>query len=191
VTVADTAKFSVGAASRNKLLRLLVNGKGLDDAAVECGLPDSVAHQVASDAGWPNLAKVDVERRKPFRGVEVPAPRASEPEAPADPPESEPVVEDHPAVERALSLARLVRDKDPDQIARLTGAWSPVELLETALALAAMVPLGVEPEVALLWLDRPAGEWPPPVVAVEAGRWDAGARDRTALAGVEERARRG
>lgn len=185
MTVAETAQISVNPATRAKLLRLLANGKGLDDAAVEAGLPDTVAHAVAVDAGWPNLARVDEVRRAGFKAVEVPAPR--EPEPPAEP---EPV-EDHPAVERALKLARLVREKDHAKVARFAGAWSGPELLDVALALASLLPCPVDPEAALAWLDLPAGEWPEGVLVVEVARWEAGCRDATAVAARVERDRRG
>lgn len=185
MTVAETAQISVNPATRAKLLRLLANGKGLDDAAVEAGLPDTVAHAVAVDAGWPNLARVDEVRRAGFKAVEVPAPR--EPEPPAEP---EPV-EDHPAVERALKLARLVREKDHAKVARFAGAWSGPELLEVCLALASLLPCPVDPDVSLAWLDLPPEEWPEEALRFEAARYGLGCRDRTASEAHQEWERRG
>jgi hypothetical protein len=187
LTVADTATITVSPSTRAKLLRLLVMGKGLDDAAVDCGLPDTVAYAVASGAGWPNLARVGEVLGRPVGAVEVPAPREPEP----DPEPAELAVEDHPAVERALSLARLVREKDADAVARLTGGWSQADLLDVCLALASLLPAPLDPEVALAWLDLPAREWPVAVLRVEVARWGAGCRDRTASEAWVEWERRG
>lgn len=163
-TVGEAAAVSVSAASRAKLLRLLCNGRGLDDAALEAGLPDVLAHAVAVGAGWPDLVRVDVERRKPFRAVEVPAPRpAVEDEAPAveeqpAAPAPGPGPEDHPAAVRALQLHQAVHARDQDRMGALGGSWTVLEVWETCVALAAMVPAGVDPEAALAWLDHPEEE---------------------------------
>jgi hypothetical protein len=156
---------------------------------VDCGLPDTVAHAVASGAGWPNLARVGEVLGRPVGAVEVPAPREPEPdrEPPAD--EPEPVVEDHPAVERVRALTAALRDRDTDAVAALAGAWTLLETFEVACLAAVLArgDLGQGLEV----LDLPAGEWSAETVAGEAARWDAGDRDATAEAGRVERERRG
>jgi hypothetical protein len=188
LTVADTATITVSPSTRAKLLRLLVMGKGLDDAAVDCGLPDTVAHAVASGAGWPNLARVGEVLGRPVGAVEVPVPREPEPDPePAEP--AEPGGEDHPAVERVRALTGALRDRDTDAVAALAGAWTPLETFEVA-CLAAVLARG-DLGQALEVLDLPAGEWSAETVAGEAARWDAGDRDATAEAGRVERDRRG
>jgi hypothetical protein len=108
-------------------------------------------------------------------------------------PAAEPVPEpvgDHPAVAHALALAGAVRTRDPDQVAPILAALSTPELADAALALAAMVPPGIDPADALAWLDLPARQWPDAVLAVEHQRWTAGARDATALDAHTEHTRR-
>lgn len=111
----------------------------------------------------------------------LPGPRALPPAA-AEP--------DHPAVATALELARTVRTRDPDTVAHLLGVLTTPELAETALALAAMLRPGTDPDEALAWLDLPAREWPGDVLAAEYGRWIAGDRDATAQDAHDEHARR-
>lgn len=175
----ETTVPEVDPEARIRLLRSLAHGRKWTAARAASRLREDVAQGVAAEAGWPDVRKV----REAWMSSLMPAPRAgdAEPEAP----------EDHQAVERALALARTVRSRHHERVARLTGRWSHADLLEVALALASMLPAPLDPEVALAWLDLPAEEWPEPVLVVEVARWEAGCRDATAEAARVERDRRG
>lgn len=188
MTAAVAAASRVTPEERVTLLRNLAQGKSFSYACQVAGLSRHVARGVAMDAGWPDREEVKLTWMTLLRQpAAVPAPRAPEPPAPVP----DPALDDHPAVERALSLVRVARDLSPDAVHAVTRDWTVGDLLETAVALAALVPLGVEPDAALAWLDLPAEEWPDPVVRVEWNRWEAGARDATASAAASEAEARG
>lgn len=182
----------VDEAARALLLSHLGRGHGMAIACRMSGVDKDDARRFADAWGWPDKQAI---RSRWLREMDspVPAQRAPEPAAePAPEPPAEPEPpEDHRAVERALALARAVRSRHHERVARLTGGWSQADLLEVALALASLLPAPLDPEVALAWLDLPAEEWPAETLAVEVGRWDAGARDATAEAARVERDRRG
>lgn len=164
-TTDDTPRVS--AATRGKLLKLLVDNHFLADAAAVCGLDEGVAHVVAAAAGWPDLAAVDRNRRRPFQGVEIPTPRDPAPVVPAaleaTVAAADAVAEDaadHEAIRRLRELAAAARSGDdaPDAVARVVGSWTHWELAEVAIAAVAILPPEETWGEALAWVDGSAEE---------------------------------
>lgn len=102
-------------------------------------------------------------------------------EAAGQPPEVDDV-----AVELALRLSAASRDLDYRPFAGLLARSDRLGLVRLIAVLAAMLPPDTDPEAALEWIDVPPEEWSEATVQAEAGRWRAGARDRTAVSGHEQ-----
>jgi hypothetical protein len=194
-TLSRAAEPEVDEAARAVFLSHLGRGHGMAISLRMADLDRETGRRLADAWGWPDKAAINARWRReivapPAAVVEVPAPREPEPEPVAEEPAlADPEPGDHPAVERARALSRALRDRDPVAVAALAGSWTALEAFEVACVAAVVAP--VDLAGALEVLDLPVGEWSTETVEREAGRWDAGARDRTALAGLEERARRG
>jgi hypothetical protein len=182
-TLSRAAEPEVDEAARAVFLSHLGRGHGMTISLRMADLDRETGRRLAEAWGWPD--KGAVRDRWRAEVAVVPAPR--EPEPAADP-ELDPASEDHPAVGRAVALARALRDRDADAVAALAGSWTALEAFEVACVAAVVAP--VDLAGALEVLDLPVGEWSAETVAREASRWDAGCRDRVACDAHLERTRR-
>lgn len=94
------------------------------------------------------------------------------------------------SVGRAMALITGLRDEGIYTVARATDTLNRQELVALVVALAALCPADTDPLEALTWIEVPPAEWPGETVLREAARFDIGHTDATALAAMNERARR-
>lgn len=94
------------------------------------------------------------------------------------------------SVVRAMALITGLRDEGIYTVARATDTLNRQELVALVVALAALCPADTDPLEALTWIEVPPAEWPGETVLREAARFDNGHTDATAIAAMEERARR-
>lgn len=86
------------------------------------------------------------------------------------------------AAARAAGLADSIRSHGAAAVTEATDRLERPQLVALVAALAAMIPAGADPAVALEWVEVPASRWSTATLAAEYARREAGADDPTARA---------